>query len=276
MVNWLWWKKNTGDPLLMLFLNKYNLHPLSVPRQRLDLGDIYILPNREPVPSAGNVKDLLIPPLQMPESSLDEIMADFSGRLTEAISYSVGVGFMESFLVAIGAGPLNVKLRSAYEGGGVKTLRFRFENVTRDSIAGIKLGNRLKDSQVDERNAIWDEDNRYYIVTGIARSASLSVLGELENKKAFDIEIGNAVAGLNSNVKVEKAADSAVTYKGNTKLAFGVELYELEYSSKTKKIKLAPPTQVPVVRGIGQIRTKDEAVPAMVRGPDNSPFLDLK
>ena len=35
------WRRNTSDPLMRLFLDKYYLHLLSIPREDVLIGDLY-------------------------------------------------------------------------------------------------------------------------------------------------------------------------------------------------------------------------------------------
>lgn len=38
----MFWKRNSGDPLLRMFLDKYHLNWLSVPREKAEVGDLYV------------------------------------------------------------------------------------------------------------------------------------------------------------------------------------------------------------------------------------------
>ena len=83
-----------------------------------------------------------------------------------------------------------------------------------------------------KRHALIAEGRRYYLVTAVARSKGISIISEGDNKQVMDID-GEVkkLANVSGNISIQKNQTGCVTFKGEKDLAFGVELYELEYKT---------------------------------------------
>ena len=266
-------KRTTNDPLLRLFLDKYGLHMLSVPRENAKVGDLYVFDGKR-VSTPGQVKYFLDTPLTMPKTFIGENMADVVGQLTHGISFKVGVSLLEGFLVAMGAGGLVGKLRTGYETKGVKTMKFCFEHATRDYVDAMQLGSKLSRHKLKEENALYREGSQYYLVTAVARSSAISINAEGDNSQAVDLEAELfKVGGVDLGVSVSNSGKGKLTFEGKKSLAFGVELYELMYDSKRGALRLLLPPGLIKVQGDSGAPI---ATPAFIGGRDGEVLLDVE
>lgn len=260
------------DPLLRLFLEKYHLNLLSVPRENSDVGDLYIHDGKR-TGSPGKLASFLARPFQMPTITRGEELASIAGNLSNGVKIDAGFGLLEVFLIALGAAFPISKAKAHWESKGVHTLRFKVGGARRDSVDIGRLGLALIDNNLSAAHPLYDEKSRYYLVTGVARSKSLTVLFEDERGMGIDlgadvIEIGNVNAG----VGVTKGASGEVTFDGPKLLAFGVELYELFV--RGDRIRLRLPAVAVNVRGAGAPAGRPQ--PAFIGGADADVFMDLE
>jgi len=264
--------RNTQDPLLRIFLDKYNLNLLSIPREKATVGDLYVHDGKR-VSTPGSVTYFLDPPMKMPTINAGESMADVTGKITNRISIDVGFGLLEGFLSVMGAASFVTRIRASYEAKKAKALRFRYTQAVRDSVDVMRVGSMLIRRKIKEGHALYSKDMRYYLVTAVARSPSISVTVESEDTKLVNIDIGFLNAAKTSiGVSAAKSEEGEVTYSGEKNLAFGVELYELQYDTKRNTLKLALPTGAIQVRGA---RTP-VAKPAFIGGPQESAFISIQ
>jgi hypothetical protein len=94
-------ERSTDDPLIRLFLDRYGLHLLQVPRESAAVGDFYVDDGRRVSPP-GNVRYLLDPSPELPAPREGERMADIEGVTSKGYSLEAGLGLLEGFLLAFG------------------------------------------------------------------------------------------------------------------------------------------------------------------------------
>ena len=123
-----------------------------------------------------------------------------------------------------------------------------------------------------KRHALIAEGRRYYLVTAVARSSGISITSEGDNKQVMDID-GQVMklANVSGYVSIQKTQTGSVTFKGQKNLAFGVELYELEYKTNNGgqegKFLMSTQKKAVVARG-------EESVPLF--GPNNDVTIEIK
>ena len=241
-------KRTTPDPLLRLFLDRYGLHLLAVPRAAAAVGDVYAHDGRR-TSWVGNFRHLVTPPLEL-QPQVGESMADVAGRFTREVSLSAGLGVLEAFLTAVGAAGLVDSVKARYTRSSATSLAFAFEDPTRDYIDVLELGGALAGHELAAENAFGPGDHRYYVSTAVARSQSLSVKGAGDDELSLDIAAGLVkVAEADAAVDVKVEQDGQVTYAGKQPLGFGVELFEVVGDRETGRLRLAMPDGPVSVRG---------------------------
>ncbi|HEV8483777.1 MAG TPA: hypothetical protein VGV87_09530 [Blastocatellia bacterium] len=273
-------QRNTDDPLLRIFLDQYGLHLLSVPRQNAAVGDLYVHDGKRATPSGG-IQHFVDAAFKRPPVASDETMADVLGKISRGVDFKVGFGLLDGFLNALGAAGIVNKVRVGFEARKTQALKFRFTEAVRDSMDVMQLGKNLINRKIVKNHALFDEDYNYYVVTAVARSSSISVIGETEAEKSVNgaleaMHLGNVDGG----VSIKTSGEGEVTFSGNKKLAFGVQLYELKYDANRKALRLKlPPDAVRVMKAEEAIEGRkgiDLVKPAFIGGPEGNVFLDVK
>jgi len=170
-------KRDTEDPLVRLFLDKYSLHLLERPREDVEVGDVYPHYDGTTWPS-GSLGALLSQPLPFPEVRRGEKVADMSGTLSSAVSTKLGLGLLDRFLSVLGAAGVVATLESSFEAKGARSMRLRFARPTRDWVDPIRLEVALRAHRVDADRSALDEDRRDFLVTAVLRGDALSIRAE--------------------------------------------------------------------------------------------------
>ena len=259
---------------LRYLLDRYRLNLLSIPREKASVGDLYVQEgNSQYVSTPGSITNFLEPPFEIPSITTAETMAGVSGTTSRDASGKVGIDFLEGFLNALGpAAGIGTKVRGSYESDAKNKITFTFENPTRDYADPGLVGRKLVDHTFMKRHALIAEGRRYYLVTAVARSSGISITSEGDNKQVMDID-GQVMklANVSGYVSIQKTQTGSVTFKGQKNLAFGVELYELEYKTNNGgqegKFLMSTQKKAVVARG-------EESVPLF--GPNNDVTIEIK
>jgi hypothetical protein len=223
-----------------MFLDRYKVNLLSVPREHAACGDIYLRRDGQ-VSSAINVVELLDPPVQLPPRSERERLADLAGSLSDGVSLSIGLGLLEAFLAAIGAAAVVGELSLGYEQTRTARLRFRFADATRDSIEPGSLGTALEGRRFRPGHPLVQPGNEYFVTAAVIRSPSISVVAEDTSTRR--VQLGaQVVATIDAHARVtaERSSEGEITYRGDIPLAIGIELYRLRYDEEQRKLSMYP------------------------------------
>ena len=270
------WRRNTDDPLMRMFLDRYHLHLLYVPREGVAVGDLYVYDGRR-VSSPGKVTYFLEPPLEMPPITIGEHMADVSGIVSHGVSTQWGLGYLENFLSSLGAGGIVNRVRAGYEAKKANVLKFRFAHATRDSVDVMLLGVKLIRRKLMEDHPLHEKGNQYYLVTAVARTPSISIMSESDKEKALTLNVGAMkLAEVATGVSLEESSEGEVTFNGEKSLAFGVELHELVHDSKHNKLRLKMPQRaIKLRRKVGKPPER-RVKPAFIGGSDDDVFFTVE
>ena len=264
-------KRTTADPLVRMFLDRYHLNLLAVPREGSAIGDLYVAEGKQ-VSAPGSVKHMFHPELVLPPVKEGEPMADITGVFTNAISADAGVSLLDGFLGSLGAGAVLQSIKAEMEAKKVRSLKFRIAAAVRDSVDPLALGVLLQRSKVADDAPFLGPQYRYYLVTAVARSRSISVATHQESDGGPKVSLGLAhVADVKGEVKITRADDGELTFTGEKVLAFGVELYELAWMEQKKQLKLKISGDAIPLRSDRDPRPLAE--PAFIGGMDDDIFI---
>lgn len=264
-------KRTTTDPLLRLLLDRYHLHLLSVPRENIMLGTLYVHDGKQVV-AVGNASNLLDPPLDAAAGATSETMADVAGQVTREIDLKAGIGFLDNVLGAMGASAVLDKVHAGLETKRVRSLQFRFTDVTRDSVDVLDLGKRIWRHRLLEEHALFDERNRYYLVTAVARTNSINIAAANDSASHVDLDIDALkAAAANVGVGLERADKGEISFQGSKRLGFGLELHELIYDREKQSLRMKMPDGYIAVRGAVPPRPQ----PALIGEHDGNVFLSV-
>jgi hypothetical protein len=269
-------KRSTDDPLVRLFLDRYGLNLLPIPRESAAVGDLYVYDGRRVSPP-GNVTYFLDPPPEMPELTTGERMADVEGVMSSGFSLDLGLGLLEGFFMAFGAGALADKVTAEYRAQETRSLRFRITEATRDFVDPFKLGMALIGRRLLTEHPMWSEDNRYYLVTGVARTPSISVVAENGGSSGVQLDVeALKVVGATGALTLERSSEYEVVYKGDRLLAFGVELCELSYEPKRSSLRLKMPEgALPGLKGASGESSDPGALRAFIGENEGDAFIRM-
>lgn len=247
------WNRNSDDPLLQSLLKKYRLNLLSIPRDNAAVGDLYVQnPNSNFVSTPGSITNFLTPNMEIPENKIkkDEQLADVVGQISKDISGNAGLDFLEGFLGKLGSAGIGAKIRGAYEGSKNSKIMISFPDPKRDFIDPFVFGSLLMGHNFMKDHPLYSKDRRYYVVTGLAKSKSLSVDLQGGEKQSVDVNTNIAQIGnITGNLKIDNNQTGKLTYNGVKDLVFGVELYELEYLDEEQKFNMFPSKDAKLMRG---------------------------
>jgi hypothetical protein len=129
------------DPLLRVFLERYHLNLLAVPRENADVGDVYVHDGKR-AGSPGQLASFLTHPFRMPQITRGEELAALSGTMSNQVTTEVGLGLLGSFIAALGAVLPIGDVKAEWEKKGARSVRFRMEGAVRDSVDPAQFGAR--------------------------------------------------------------------------------------------------------------------------------------
>ncbi|MDF0682288.1 MAG: hypothetical protein P0116_15125 [Candidatus Nitrosocosmicus sp.] len=115
-------------------------------------------------------------------------------------------------------------------------------------------------------------DRSYYIVSGIGRSNSISIIAEDDSHNAVDVGADvSTIANASGGVTVDNSKKGEIKFTGEKKLAFGVELYKLTYDDVNKRFILEPVSEAYGLKAAqqGEVTTKitqDKMQPSFIDG----------
>jgi hypothetical protein len=258
------------DPLLQIMMKEYQVNLLSVPREKSSLGDVYIREgNNKRLSFPSQISSFLEPHFQMPPPKSDEEFGNnVSGTTSDRVDASMGLEFLEGFLNVLSMGNFGTKVRAYFEQKGTQKVSFSFADATRDSVDPELLRSELGRYHVKEDSNLSEEGQRYYIVTGLAKSPSISIIAEGENQKKLDIDAkAGGISTISSDVSIQKSQEGKIIFNGQKRLVFGVELCELEYNHITRRFRLKQTDEVFKVREAGGkevMRTRKVLKPVLI------------
>jgi hypothetical protein len=243
-------RRNANDPLLKAFLDTYYVNLLSIPRQGADVGDAYVQDPSGAMSPPGKLKFLLTPELQMPDIHRDEKLTNLSGKQTRAIDLDASLKLLDGFFSAVGAVVGIGKIKAEFNDKHASKVRFQLKNATRDSVDAFEFGKSLIPCKLNGQQPFVQPGNRYFVVTGVLRSQSITLHSEDESSTKVGLDVGalhNAV-DVGGKIAVSSDAEGEATYTGPTPLAFGVELVELLYDDSENKFFFAGIREAATVR----------------------------
>jgi hypothetical protein len=235
------WERDSKDPLLKLLFEKYEFNMLSIPREKVNLGDIYRLSKNDlKLYPSTNIRNFMTQQFEMPPVDPPETLIDISGQLSGDVEAKLGLDLLQNFLNVLSGAGLGTRIKAKYEHSGTHSVRFQFIGATREHIDPFLFGDELKNKNIKVKNPAFDQSDRYFVTMGVIRSKSISILAMNEKNQKLDVGIDIAgIADVSGGVNATKSEEGMMTYKNTTKeLGIGIELVELLYNSEGNQFKL--------------------------------------
>src|SRR5262245_39567875 len=117
-------KRTTADPLVRIFLDTYRVNLLAVPRADARVGDLYVRTGKT-TSSPGFLGHLVGKSFELPTVAEGERLPTLGGLVSDAVAADAGLGLLDGFLAALGAGDLGVKAQASYRAERTRSVRFR-------------------------------------------------------------------------------------------------------------------------------------------------------
>jgi hypothetical protein len=231
------WSRNSADPLARLLFDKYGVHVLSRPRENVKVCDLFAV-SGDRVVQTGSLAGFLKAPFDVPPVTNDEALIDIDSTVSNAVSGSAGINFLQGFLALIGVAPLTA-VSPALEASKDRTLHFKFGGCTRNYVTdAFELESVLNDVPFDKDTSKMKDEYRYYLATGVHHCTSLIFELAEKNNTKIDLSADVAkIAGAKASLTVD--GNRQVTARADRKLAYGVELNELVYNERHQRLGLA-------------------------------------
>jgi hypothetical protein len=270
-MSWKSWKRDTKDPLARYFLDECYLHLLSAPREGVSVGDLYGY-DGQVVSGPGSIDYFLNPSLHVSPTKSNLEVAELSKKISDGISLNIGLDILDVLVRALGALSVNNigRVKTNYQKKNVHNLRFAFNKVTKDYVDATILGNQIIERKINQENAFYIKNNKYYLVTGIYRSPSIRIISEDKKGQKVNVDtetIFSEHPAAEIGIDRSKSAEGQIEFKGNKSLAFAVELHEIFYDSEGKLRLQGVKRMVPVRAPTGIIE-KEVMKPAFIGDPD--------
>ena len=260
-------RRSTDDPLLRLFIDRYHLHLLAVPRQGSAVGDLYV-EQRGVVGTPGYIGGILTPGFELPPYRTGERLADIAGQLTRDVNAKAGARIADELLGALGiAASAGISAAISRAAG----IQFRFHEVFRASVDVLALGRALAGHSLLPGHPAISARARYYLATSVLTTDAVSIVASGASGLGLEETAGASLAGAAASWSVQ--GSNEIVLRSTVPLAFAVELYELQFSAQSGAVQLRK-TSVPVrIRGGQQTIMRERLVPARIGGDDGDLFL---
>lgn len=266
------WNRDTKDPLARLFLDKYGVHLLARPREKVAVYDVFpVADTRAATP--GSLEGFVGAQLVLPKVTAGEELVDVSGTVSDSVSGKIGFDFLSGFLAAIGVQALINKLSAILGGAQARALRFRFSGASRDSADPFALERSLRKYHCSPEDLLMKEGYRYFVAVAVHRTDKLSFTAL--DTKSSEINLSAEAAGLGTaNIQTSTGRSRELTIQGDVPMAYGVELSQLVYNYRRSRLELAmtkgyiKTMAVPTVELPGRARS-------MIGGAHDSMVLNL-
>lgn len=87
----------------------------------------------------------------------------------------------------------------------------------------IGKATKFQNYRIKRDSAMYREHYRYFLVTALIRSSSISIIAEDEQNRLVDLDRkAMQLVDVSSNVSVKKSGKGKLTFKGNQSLVSGV------------------------------------------------------
>jgi hypothetical protein len=273
MLNYIWnkimWTRNTADPLGKKLFERYGMHILSRPRENVFVLQVFSVRDGETFQSGG-LDSFLRSTLEKPVINQNESLLDIDQTISDAVSGNIALNFLQGFLAILGVSVMKA-VSAGLERSHSNALRFRFGGCTRDYVKdGFELDWKLGEHPFVKDNSGMKEGYRYYIATGVHYCNQLTFEALDKNMTKVDLSadvalFGTGKTGLTIN------NDKQITAESSKILAYGVELNEIVYDEKHRRLSLQESRSYVHVKAGGPV-----SVPkAMLVAPEDLMILQI-
>jgi hypothetical protein len=166
-----------------------------------------------------------------PEPYQPRSTAGIEGGSSRAIKASLGLSILGDLLAGFGVS--SPKLETAFN--RARTLAFKYDAPKQWGIEPFNIGDYLRDGDLVQGNRVLDKhirDSRFYLVTELLLSNSLTVIAEAKTSADAAVDAGVLEDAIEAKmeVAVEQGQHASITFRGKNDVAFGFKAFELTFS----------------------------------------------
>lgn len=262
-------RRTSQDPLVKALVQSHKFNLLSVPRSGSDVFDLYLGKGRD-ILSASQLASLWKTKIALPIPRRGEVFEAPEKTYSAALEINVVTKLTGKLFAAHGATLLDGKMDASLKSTGASTAEIRFFDVTRDSVGPIEVHKAIASKALDKVSLDLLKGRDLYLVIGVVRAKGIEI--RLTNARQTDARVSvdlNKIAQGGAGIVVENKESGSLVFKGEGRIAFGVELVELRLNREAKTLKVGdlPPAI--------DIRAATTIPSAFIGSPDGPIFVDL-
>jgi hypothetical protein len=231
------------DPLLKLAYKEYDFNLLSIPREKAAVGDIYLYDGNSynRLKPFGYISSFIRGVFPTPKTKT-EGLGDISETISDEASSNIGLKFLEAFLSLLtGAPAFGTTIGAQFKTNRITNIRFQFTKGTREYVDPSFFANEIQGYQVNLGSALYNRKYHYFIVTAVLRSSSVRVISDTSKEKTTKIGAkAELLAKGKGGLTVNYSEKGKIVFDGEKPLAFGVQLYEIEYDFQSERFSMKP------------------------------------
>jgi hypothetical protein len=184
-------------------------------------------------------------PVPAPAPSAPRQATSITGQKTDQLDLTFGLKILANALAAFGATIPSVDL--AYH--RARAVQFSYTNVTSTAVAPLAAGNYLAGGALNTSNPVVKHyftggDSEAFLIVDVLKSDSITVTAT----DGHGVEVGvdvpeiQAAVGAKVSVNAQSAANSTLTYVGQTPVTFGFIVDRIEYDGVKWSLSGAAPS----------------------------------
>jgi len=208
------------------WLKDYGFTALQLPRRNLNPADVLYRGNGAFDTRVGTLGELF-----PGATALDVAEGEPVADITRSVTKKVEVGLGLRILGALFGGGASSKLGADTDVKHAKTVSVTYENVSHDSLSVLALQSWLERVQVNTagQTMVWLNQGRLAAVTGVLRTADLSIVAERDNGVAIDLSVPEiqGIVSASAKVSTDSGSSAKITFNGTQPIAFGFQAFKL-------------------------------------------------
>jgi hypothetical protein len=170
----------------------------------------------------------------------DIAAASVSGQRTSKLPIDLSIDILKNVLQALG-GDLGISAKFS----AARTLEFTFQNVTKDQVNLIKIGDFLSAGKVRWNQLILKKylfgDGRLYVIIETIKTSKFTVTATADNGGGLNVDVPTIqqIASGKFNASYEGTQKNVVTFEGTTPLVFGFKAVEFSATENDRTGELS-------------------------------------
>lgn len=270
----------TGAPAVICtdkattYLKRLGYNVVRIPQEEIKPLDLVGRQNKETV-WLGGIEELIKAPTGLPAVEENLQASDVNGQESSKLKLGIGANVLGAVIGAMGG---NLGVNTSYT--NARTISFVFRDVLTDRCAPLKIGDFLREAEVDSVNPVLQEyvlgNGELFVITQTLKADGMTVKYERRGGAAAKVEVpalGDLV-GLDVGVEQDSKSAGMVSYKGSKKLVFGFRCFAVGVLDGDLRLTTSAAGAVPLAAGEATEEQK-LAEESAILSDENAGLLDL-